>query len=441
MNCKRFQDQRRRGCFRIISNYLDLVAGFKIPTHQGGNTAWLSQNSAVKHDDAISQAMAFLLKRTSQTLKRFCKCVLIIEMFSLFEVPSYAQEFQAEGVVKFKLLDSNGNIMQQQAEAFEVDVKGCQWFISTAPYPPSTNAEITSWEIGSDGGNEIHQVTRFNPKSLKADSLNNSVGFVENGAVPDNIAGNDVSELWLAFASNCYFDGITNHMLKPIYSELDHSSREGNQVVKAEWKRYDSAPKLPQSVAYIENQVMGYHNGVLKQHPAPHPFENGYIRAQYESSSTTNIGNLILPMEFSIKEYAVVAISKAESKRIMSREVEGYLTNSQPICTRNLFVPTLTDNTYVDDSRFSGVPSPVLSLTYMVTSHIWPGSNSPVLQELYAQEVRNQEAFNTNHADTLKDEYTQRADGKRLIVLLFLIVSIFPLGYFAKNNWKTNGKT
>ncbi|MDR3457140.1 MAG: hypothetical protein P4N60_06810 [Verrucomicrobiae bacterium] len=407
----------------------------------GGISILSNRMGLVKYKPVIYRVMGLLLVQIIVALKCIYESMIIAAIIVLFEVPSYSEEFQAEGVVNIKHMDERGNVTQQQSETFKVDVKGCQWFIVTTPYPLAAKADIIGWEIGSKGDNEICQVAKFNQQTLRADSFNNSVGFVERGVVPDNVAGNQVSELWLAFASGCYFDGLTNNMMKPVYDEMDPSMRGRYEVVKSRWQRFESSPKLPQRVVYTNNQIEGFYKGKTVKRPAPHPFENGYDRAEYESSSTTNVGGLVLPRKFSFKEYAVIQTAKADSHLVLYRVVEGYLTAAEPVCERTVFLPSLTDASYVDDARFARLPHPVISLSYMVTNRVWPQFDSPVLQNLYAEEARRQEAYTTNHVDTLLDGTGPGSKSKRLMVLLFLILSIFPLGYFIKRTWKAGGKT
>jgi hypothetical protein len=354
---------------------------------------------------------------------------------------AFSEGFQANGMLNIKYLDERTNVTQQQAETFAVSVQDCKWFITTAPLPYTVKNDIVCWEIGSEGSNEIYQVTKFNKQTLRSDSINNSVGVLDNDMVPDNIAGNNVSELWLALASSCYLDSVTNNVLEPAYKVMNPALRGKTYVVKAEWKRFDFPPRLPQRVTYTEDHIEGSYNGKIISRPAPHPFENGYTRAEYEALSFTNIGALILPMEFSFKDYAIVRTSKSNSHLVMYRIVDGYVTNVQQVCERSDFIPQLTDATYVDDRRFAKLSKPIISMPYMVTNRTWPQMNSLELQTLYKEDLSNQEAFDRNNINATANPSVRETKIRRLCVILFIILSLFPLGMFIQKTLRSRGKT
>ena len=124
--------------------------------------------------------------------------------------------FEAKGILNIKTIDIQ-NLQSELELNFDVSVAGCQWFIATAHHPMSDSHDISNWEIGSEGSNEIYQVAFYNKATLNPKSINDSIGFLEQDKVPQNVQGNTAAEIWLAFASACYMEHVTNNMLEPVY--------------------------------------------------------------------------------------------------------------------------------------------------------------------------------------------------------------------------------
>lgn len=366
------------------------------------------------------------------------RLAMITIIIALFEFKSFAEEFHAEGTLVIKYVDEHNKVSQQQSLNFEADVKDCKWSIVTIPNPLTAKDVITRWEIGSDGSDEIYQVARFKKSDSPASSVNDSVGVFDQDAVPDNIAGNHVSELWLALASSCYFDGLTNKMINPIYNQRDPSLRSKNHVVNGEWQRLDAPPHLPRHVVYTDSQIEGTLEGKPRVIPAPRPFENGYTRAEFNVISTTNVGNLVLPKQFFFKEFTVVPRSIGAANYFMFRVAEGYVQTARAVCERTNFIIPLTDATYIDDRRFSRLAKPVMSLSYMATNHVWPPMESPTLQMLYKQALLSQEIRNRDHPAQVRRD---TRGIKKFVVVLLIVASLFPLGLFIRKIRKSGGKT
>ena len=120
-------------------------------------------------------------------------------------------EYEADGKLTVQLLDGNEKITSEEREDFTVSVRDGKWFIITKPQSGKNTADITKYEAGGDG-ETFYQVAYYDKKNLASTSLNSAIGLIENDAVPENIAGNYVSELWLALASSSYLNHARNGM-------------------------------------------------------------------------------------------------------------------------------------------------------------------------------------------------------------------------------------
>ena len=349
---------------------------------------------------------------------------------------SAAQEFQASGMLTEEFVNASNGVSQERTEHFEISVRDCQWFITTTPYP--LNKTNWVWKIGSEGSNVIYQTTKFN--EANSDSVNDSVGEIENDSVPNNVQGDVVSEIWLAYASACYLDSVTNNRLKPAYSLIDHDWRFEDYTVKADWKRFDSPPRLPQQIIYYEDKGVGFYGGKVREFPLPPPYTNGYTRAEYDAIATTNVGGLVIPRQFSFKEYAVMQTSSTNSHLMMWRVVTGWLSDAQPICERETFIPDITEPTYVEDDRFSksNQPNPIAGMAYMITNGEWPSTNSPLLQKLYQHELFAEPDAVGPAPMNIRPRHVHpgQTGSKRKVVIMLVGLSLCSVIFFLVKGWR-----
>ena len=288
-------------------------------------------------------------------------------------------EFEADGELTVQQIHGD-KIILQESESFEVSVKDDKWFIVTKPHPGFQPAGMVRYEIGGEN-DTIYQVSYLDKKTLAPTSLNTAMGRIETATVPENIVGNQIAELWLAFASSHYLDGAKNGKLKPVYDMIASMRNEGWEDT-AQWKRFDAEPRLPQMVDYINEKDIGVNGGRRLFIPLPPPFEKGFTRASYHVDSATNIGGLTLPTGFSFKEYYVERNTRPAELKVM-RIVRATVTNVRTVCERTNFIPTISEPTYIGDDRFARMPKPIAELTYMVTNGVWPATNAQWLQALY----------------------------------------------------------
>src|ERR1035437_6529088 len=297
-------------------------------------------------------------------------------------------EFEADGELTVQQINGD-KIILQESESFEVSVKDDKWFIVTQPQPGFQPAGMVRYEIGGEN-DTIYQVSYLDKKTLEPNSLNTAMGRIETATVPENIQGNQIAELWLAFASSHYLDGAKNGKLKPVYHMIDSSMRNEGWEDAAQWKRFDVEPRLPQMVDYINEKNIGVNGRQRLLIPLPPPFQKGYTRASYNVDSVTNIGGLTLPTGFSFKEYYVDRNSQPAELKVM-RIVQANVTGVRTVCQRTNFIPTISEATYIGDDRFARTPKPVAELPYMVTNGIWPTTNVQWLKDLYQDELYQDE--------------------------------------------------
>jgi RNA polymerase sigma factor (sigma-70 family) len=294
-------------------------------------------------------------------------------------------EYEADGELTAQLLGENNKIISAERENFTVSVKDGKWFIITKPYSGTNSAAIAKYEAGGDG-ETFYQVAYYDKKILDPNSLNTAIGLIENDAVPENIAGNRVSELWLALASSSYLNKSKNGMIEPVYYLLDPTMRYERWMDEANWKRFQNPPHLPQELAYLNKNIIGVNGPRRVIIPPPPPFDKGFTRAAYSVEVATNIAGLTLPIQFTFKEFDLdPTVTPAQLKT--NWNILGEVTNVRSACERTNFIPELTEATYVDDRRFAHEKKPVEALAYMVTNGDWPATHVLWLQESYQHEL------------------------------------------------------
>lgn len=294
-------------------------------------------------------------------------------------------EYEADGQMTIQFIGQNNQVTSQENETFTVSVKDGKWFIVTRPQSGVNSASIVRYEAAGDG-QTFYQVAYFDKQRIASNSANTAIGLIENDAVPENIAGNHVSEIWLALASSSYLNTSKNGMIEPVYQLVDHTMRNEGWMDKASWQRFQDSPHLPRELVYSNKDIIGVSGPRRIVIPPPPPFENGFIRASYDVQESTNVDGLTLPTKFSLEEL-YLDLGKSPAQLKTNYTIIGSVNSVRAVSTRTNFVPDLSEPTYVDDRRFVRAAKPVEALAYMVTNGIWPDMKGEWLQNEYQHEL------------------------------------------------------
>jgi|GEM_PF-857926 len=294
-------------------------------------------------------------------------------------------EYEADGKLTIQVIGKTNQVTSEVSEMFKVSVKQGKWFIVTKPQSGVNSADIVRYEVGGDG-QMFYQVAYFDKQRIATNSQNTAVGLIEKDAVPENIAGNHVSELWLALASSSYLNMSTNGMIEPVYYLIDPTMRSEGWKEKASWNRFQDPPHLPRNLIYSNTSIIGVSGRRHVLIPTPPPFENGFIKASYNVEEYTNVNGLTLPTRFSLEELNLdLGASPVGLKTNLN--IFGSVNNIRVVCERTDFVPEISEATYVEDRRFDREAKPVQSLSYMVTNGMWPEMKAEWLQKEYQHEL------------------------------------------------------
>jgi hypothetical protein len=255
---------------------------------------------------------------------------------------------------------------------FKITKEECIWAIESTD--PATGAYTLSAQV--DG--LMHSVTKVN--AGKSPALNDYHEVIEQDPVPPSGDLSASSVLWLAFASERYLKSVTNSQYEPIWMLDDPSLRRENFTISGLLDTFEGG--LPQSLFYLNRGAMYAISGGRRVvvHAAP-SFQVAVTNASYQAITSTNFGNVRLPLTFEFQRFA---ISPPEfSTRLLTR-ITGNVTRVQPAAQSVIEAASVKGIVWVNDLRFAKSEPDLPSLNYRLTNSIFvPSTNSILLEAKY----------------------------------------------------------
>jgi hypothetical protein len=211
----------------------------------------------------------------------------------------FAQEsptgYQAEGQIRYDVVLPLGG-ERHWTRDFKVTVEGCKWLVESF----SKTENQYSLQMCTD--KSILGATRMNQSNNPA--LNDYAAIVEENDVPNSdLSG--ISEIWLAYASGCYLQSVTNNHYKPVWLLDDPSLRKEDYAVPGILDLLSG--NLPRQLVYLNDGVIyarapDGNRAILR---APANFKGVVTNATYRVLATTNIDSLLLPASFEFQRFGV----------------------------------------------------------------------------------------------------------------------------------------
>ena len=266
-----------------------------------------------------------------------------------------AAEYEVDGQLEQTIFKQDGGVSTFHKSQFTVFVKDCAWLIRTTesdtngkPFSVRETACINGTEIydvagGADGRNTA--AGGGSPSSGLALIFSNTVPVGRN-------YGYYVGHLWEMFASGCYFAGLTNDLITPVYDVNASVDVNPNKKLKAKWELTDGPGSLPLNVTYFRDS------------------EGAPIDATYKATGVTNAGTIKIPSGFVFEERisfwegylrAPLQPGQKYSEYSILKRVVATVTAVRPYCTRKDLTPVATGKTIVIDQRLE-VPGSEASL-------------------------------------------------------------------------------
>jgi hypothetical protein len=118
--------------------------------------------------------------------------------------------------------------------------------------------------------------------------------------VPHFTGGEQISILWLAYASGCYLGSRTNRLVEPVYWFGGRYFFNRRLELPADWVIAQFPPRLPARVVYFDDGFVRGADGTGAPRivPYPKPYANGYTNAVYEVVSFLEVGPYKIPTAF-----------------------------------------------------------------------------------------------------------------------------------------------
>lgn len=241
----------------------------------------------------------------------------------------FAVEYEIGGVIKQTLYNRDGSAQFVREGQFTLFVRDCSWLIQSISENPSEKRQSIC-ETGSDNGFDIYEVTgslltEEGKVAAGRSGINWNVASVISNSVPvGTVDDYYVAHLWLMFASDCYFQQISNTFLVPVYDVNASVLVNPRLTREASWELIGDAPSLPFKVTYL--------------------LATELTNAAYYATGVTNIGKIKLASGFVFEQWTM-------SGRRLRKRAEATVTTLKPFCSRDKFRPLTHGTTVVVDRR------------------------------------------------------------------------------------------
>jgi hypothetical protein len=309
-----------------------------------------------------------------------------------------------------------GAIRDPAIESFEYRCDGTNSSLLIKYSPDYTNL-ITAKP------NDRQLTTKTNTEPARI--ANEATLMLNTGPVPEYGYGM-ISEVWLAYASACFYEASTNGRTEPVFS-MGGGFREHHLTVKSEWKLTTSVPALLERMNdFSDGFRYNEQDGVVIKERLPGPFDKEHTNVVYSVLSWTNYGGLTLPYEWQVVQYKPDFQTGQLEPQVTTRGYTDSVETSDDQGTD--FAPFAPKNTRVIDSTLEAQGVPFGSYDYVTT-------NGKLRTVAEMAQDRN---FKWAVTDA---EKVRTAPGKRMLVaILAVLLIVFPLVFLLHRNWRGNSK-
>lgn len=277
--------------------------------------------------------------------------------FLLCELVACGADFSMQGSAKMRMYMLSGAMQAQSTVWFTAHLRGCRWFIRL-----QTDEELTTGdyaEASFDGTNVYYLSCISNAVALTraagretAPNIANAITY--RGEVIHRPAADELSPIWLACASGCFFQSQTTNLVEPgmvsdglggMYGPPQH------RRLRTEWAFSEACRNFPVHVVYFSDGNIQPRRGSSKPAKLPIPYDAGCTSAIYHVDAFTNVGSATVPLLSSLKIYTTKPKpASAQDLRVLI-EYTINLTNWKEGTSSVAFQPQLPGPTVVNDER------------------------------------------------------------------------------------------
>ncbi len=321
-----------------------------------------------------------------------------------------AAGYQVDGHILRGYTTPNGS-QGTASNWFQVKVDRCSTTITAGPI---NDPVIEFFQHCFDGKNSSLLVKYVAQSPLKV--ANEATLMLNSGPVPEYGYGM-ISEVWLAYASACFYQRLANGHSPPVF-DMGGGFRESHQMVKSDWRLTKTAPPL---LDYMRDFADGFRyseeDGKLLKQQLPSPFNRGYTNSIYSVILWTNHAGLTLPLQWRVVQYRPNLVTG----RLEPITTHGFTTAISMEGYASDFSPHMPKNTRIIDNTLEAQGSPVHTYAYMTTN-----GQIRTLAQLEQE---------TDFIFALQDAppAPKRPAKRLLIALVVFVLILFPSIFFA---WK-----
>lgn len=292
-----------------------------------------------------------------------------------------AQEYLVKGKVSYDTFMA-GQKQFSSRKAFQVAVKDSDWLIRTTDLDHGDTVEV---------GYEDGTAFRLNV-FVKTNGLAQSA-LIEDLEVPEGDSSL-ASFLWLAFASSTHLANTTNGTLTPVWILDDPNLRNEKFTMAATWACEAESPHLPTKVTYRNDGVMRAFDFTKKERmvfPAPKPYDQGYLNAEYAALSMTNVADLRIPTKWTFTRYAIPPDARgktseqtngAQNFELVVRSVVAVEDATvEVVGMQTSFRPKFTGTLNYLDRRFAYSNPAVINVLNTMSNGQWPEITASLIRQ------------------------------------------------------------
>jgi hypothetical protein len=281
-------------------------------------------------------------------------------------------------------LNHFGEWDRYETNQFHITVNDCSWLLRLTPARPLYDYREVSYD-----GSWIYRVTSLEAVTAAPSRTNRSANIatatVTAGPVPHDESVHEAGVLWLAFASACYFSGVTNGRTEPAITfgvpswQYSHENRYSEKTV---FNLQGLYPAVPESLAYLDE-------GSIRDNSRPNillkrelPYSAGFTNAVYRVLQSTNCGSFRLPSRAVMETYVPARRDSGGGGHLhlYTRYLVTVDSVSAGLSSSTTFVPRLPGMTVVSDRRFdrlAAVP-PYLTTNWLPVARAQVISRTPL---------------------------------------------------------------
>jgi hypothetical protein len=339
--------------------------------------------------------------------KRMSALLLVMLAFCLYPFGIFAEVYQASGIVKYSI---GKDRVERFSRNFDLAVSNCDWSVRI----DAKDVEAVDYYDVVHRDNSIFSYRRLN-RPNDAKYLNSGIATIEAGDVPIE-DGTFANYIWIGFASSCYFRELSSDQVRPLWATRGESNK-----VTIQFDLLDKTPFLPDKIVYRENPNP-------KRSP---PFERGWKTAEMRVLARTNVGDLMIPLEYEFERFRplISPLNSGELESLVQIMVSVRAVRLHPATA---IVPVATEGiTLVQEKRLSPVPG---------LSGIVYASSNAVLPAVPERQSISLHATMSQAASMSKTGKTPEKGRPKVVAALLITLAVGPLVVFSIRRWSRTQK-